>query len=221
MALKPYYDDGNGTVIYCGDCREILPTLGTFDLLLTDPPYGIAEKWNDAFVAKNGNSKLRDGNNEWDAEPCGSDVISAMLKMTDRAIIWGGNYYAMPPASRWLLWDKVQVSTAGADAEMAWTNLEGVVRCYRMSRIDAYHNVGHEKKQHPTQKPLTLIRWCLTFCADAQTILDPFAGSCTTGVAAKLEGRKCTMIEREERYCEIGANRLRQNVLQFAGSVKR
>jgi DNA modification methylase len=72
-----------------------------------------------------------------------------------------------------------------------------------------------ETRVHPTQKPLPLMRWCLTLAPDAQTILDPFMGSGTTLVAAKLEGRKSVGIEISEKYCEIAANRLRQRVLQF------
>jgi DNA modification methylase len=73
--------------------------------------------------------------------------------------------------------------------------------------------VGQHNSGHPTEKPISLIRWCLSMAPTAQTVLDPFAGSGTTGVACKLEGRKAILIEANERYCEIAAERLRQGVL--------
>ena len=213
--MKPYYDR-NGITIYHGDCREILPTLERFDLLLTDPPYGIGEKWKTQFKAKNGNSRLWDGSSTWDAVTVDDQTILLTVSHADQAIIWGGNYYSFPSSRCWLIWDKVQKSTAGADAELAWTNLGGTVRAFRMSRIDAYVNVGNETKQHPTQKPLSLMQWCLTFAPDAKTVLDPFMGSGTTLVAAKLAGIQATGIEINERYCEIGAKRLEQEVFDFS-----
>jgi len=95
-----------------------------------------------------------------------------------------------------------------ASAELAWTNFDKPVKTFR-------GKVGKHDHGHPTQKPEELFRWCLSFAPDAETILDPFAGSGTTGVAAKLEGRKATLIELNERYCETAANRLEQGVFEF------
>jgi len=125
------------------------------------------------------------------------------------AIVWGGNYYSLPPSMGWLVWDKGQRDFSLADAELAWTSRDKAVRCFDYSRGEA----ARDGRVHPTQKPLALMRWCLSLVEDAATVLDPFAGSGTTGVAAKLEGRKATLIEISEEYCEKAADRLRQGVL--------
>ena len=93
-----------------------------------------------------------------------------------------------------------------AGAELAWTNIDKPVKAIDLP-------VGKHEHGHPTEKPIALIRWCLNMLPDAETVLDPFAGSGTTGVACKLEGRKAVLIEADERYCEIAAQRLKQGVL--------
>jgi DNA modification methylase len=212
MALTPYYDDGNGIVIYHGDCREILPHLPKVDLVLTDPPYGIAKKWDKAMIGKNGTSRLWGEPNEWDAAPIDGWLLDSAIRKGATAIIFGGNYYSLPPSNCWLIWDKVQ-SFSGADAELAWTNIDGAVRVFRKSRIDAYVNQARSKKEHPTEKPIDLMIWCIEKAPNANTILDPFMGSGTTLRAAKDLGRKCIGIEIEEKYCEIAVKRLAQTVL--------
>jgi DNA modification methylase len=222
--VKPYYQDDFVT-LYHGDCREIVPTLGKFDLLLTDPPYGIGEssqkiKARDLCSKINSQSKAmakqKDyGFFDWDQKPIPQDIIFMCQESAKLNIIWGGNYYQMPPSACWLLWDKENGANDFADAEMAWTNIKGAVRLKRhlwngMLRKD------NEVRFHPTQKPLEIIKWCIVLAGDnVKTILDPFAGSGTTGRAAKDLGKKCVMIEREEKYCEIAANRMLQECLNF------
>jgi DNA modification methylase len=215
--IKPYYQD-DSVVIYHGDCREILPTLGRFDLLLTDPPYGInAELFRESLPDTKGRTfvKAIEGDDSVDA----ARNLFEIIDEKQDAVIWGANNFPelLPHKGRWLCWDKRLTAKAdkmlGSAFELAWQN--------KRSGFDAMLRVLHGgvvnadggKRFHPTQKPVTLFRMVLGRYPDAQTILDPFAGSCTTGVAAKLEGRKATLIEMEERYCEIGANRLSQGVL--------
>ena len=218
MSLTPYYDDGNGIVIYHGDCREILPELGKFDLLLTDPPYGIdAEK----FRASLPNTM---GDNRVEAIAGDSDVEAARWLITQisnaqNAVVWGANNFPelLPHKGRWLCWDKRITEAAdrmlGSAFELAWTNKRsGFYKMYRVLHGGVV-NADGGKRFHPTQKPILLFRKVIEDNPNVQTILDPFAGSCTTGVAAKLEGRHATLIEISERYCEIGAERLRQGVL--------
>ena len=216
MSFKPYYQDSHVT-IYHGDCREILPTLPKHDLLLTDPPYGIGESSKKQKTRQgHGLASQRDyGDYSWDATVCEAGVENGIDKSKNQ-IIFGGNYYMLMPSSCWLVWDKDNGETDFADCELAWTSFNKAVRKFKWKWQGMLQEQMGEKKEprvHPTQKPIALFRWCLSFAPDAQTILDPFAGSCTTGVAAKLEGRKATLIELEERYCEIGANRLSQGVL--------
>lgn len=197
--MVPYYQDEYVT-LYCGDCREIIPELGKFDLLLTDPPYGIGIAAN---PVRQKHTKMK-----WDESPVDDRTILLMLATADKAIVWGGNYFGLPPHQCFLAWDKMQPENFSlAMLEQAWTNLKGPAKMFRKS-VTSY------AKQHPTEKPIALMTWCISLAGDdIQTILDPFAGSGTTGVAAKLLNRKCTLIEKEEKYCEIAARRLSQGVL--------
>ena len=203
MIPKPYYQDEHVT-LYCGDCREILPELGKFDLLLTDPPYGHGDKWQGGTW---GAAEMYKDAMKWDAETPSEDTIADVLKVATVGIVWGGNYFRLPPSRCWLSWEKSSRMDTLADFELAWTSMDRPCKAKREDRNP------DGKRVHPTQKPLSILQWCFGFVPDAKTVLDPFAGSCTTGVAAKLEGRHATLIEISERYCEIGAERLRQGVL--------
>jgi DNA modification methylase len=207
--VKPYYER-DGITIYHGDCREILPHVDA-DVIVTDPPYGIGEKWTRReMVGRNGSSRLWGKAESWDDAPPDAKTFALMLSRAPLACVWGGNYFGLPAARQWLVWDKVQKFT-GSDAELAWTNWSGTVRVYRLSRVEAYAN-AESIKQHPTEKPLGLMRWCIGL-APPGVVLDPFMGSGTTLVAARDMGRRAIGIEIEERYCEIAAKRLAQGVL--------
>lgn len=198
----PYYEDEYVT-LYCGDCRDIVPHLGRFDLLLTDPPYGLGDKFQGGTWKA---SKKIEDMRKWDSEvPC----LDFLLDLKIPSIIWGGNYFDLPPCRCVLAWRKLNAVSTMSDFEMAWTNFDMPAKMFSHCSSGAMKTHGH-----PTQKPVALMSWCITLAGDGiQTILDPFAGSGTTGVAAKLLNRKCTLIEKEERYCEIAARRLGQGVL--------
>ena len=199
--MKPYYQD-NFVTVYHGDMREVLPTLGRFDLLLTDPPYGIGNRMQGGtWGAKAKYADFR----AWDVAP-EAELLTAIVALAEKAVVWGGNYFTLPPSRCWLVWDKQNAVPTMADCEFAWSNFDRPAK--RMSLPVGVHTFGH-----PTEKPLSLFSWCIGLAGDVQTIFDPFAGSGTTGVAAKALGRKCVLIEREEKYCEIAAKRLRQEYL--------
>jgi DNA modification methylase len=204
VPFVPYYDR-DGITIYNADCRKVLPFLDRFDLLLTDPPYGLGKR----LTGGKGEWGIHfEKSPEWDHALSPDWLIRQCVDVASMAIVWGGNYYELLPTRCWLSWDKMQEHTSG-HFEMAWTNLDKPTRTFRMSRVEA-HSDG---KVHPTQKPLALMRWCLSLVPDAATVLDPFMGSGTTLVAAKLDGRQAVGIERDERYCEAAANRLSQGTL--------
>jgi len=211
VPFRPYYEDALIT-IYNADCRQVLPFLPKQDLLLTDPPYGIGYGGKKNSVggtegrAKNG---WKTWKTDWDEEAPPNWLIDMIQDSAQESIVWGGNYYSLPPSMGWLVWDKGQRDFSLADAELAWTSRDKAVRCFDYSRGEA----ARDGRVHPTQKPVALMRWCLSLVEDAQTVLDPFAGSGTTGVACKLEGRKATLIEISEEYCEKAAKRLSQGVL--------
>jgi site-specific DNA-methyltransferase (adenine-specific) len=204
--MKPYYQDEYVT-LYCGDCREIVPTLCKFDLLLTDPPYGLPKD------SSNGRGKLKnrsfnEGNIQtWDIAPDGI-TLALLMKSAVQHIIWGGNYFELPPCRCFVVWDKCQPWDNFSKCEYAWTS---IVKPAKLFKLDT----RSYKKIHPTQKPIQLMEYCIEKVADKETVtvFDPFAGSGTTGVAAKRLNRKCTLIEKEEKYCEIAARRLSQGVL--------
>ena len=216
--MKPYYQDAAVT-LYHGDCREIVPTLGRFDLLLTDPPYGIGEGNAKRIASRSHLAATIDyGHAEWDNLPPSAETIACLRCAADFQIIWGANYFeALPPRRGWLVWDKDNGASDFADCELAWTNLETAVRKFKWRWAGMLQENMAEKdvREHPTQKPLALMVWCLGLSKESQTVLDPFAGSGTTGRACKDLGRKCVLIEREERYCEIAAKRMAQEVFTF------
>jgi len=191
--------------------------LPRFDLLLTDPPYGIGENAHRVASRTKLAATTDYGDFDWDLKVADRATLDQAIGLCENAIIWGGNYFNVPPSRGWLVWDKLN-SGNFADAELAWTNLKMSVRVFRFlwnGMIRAGEMRG-KKRCHPTQKPLELMTWCLSFCSDSITILDPYAGSCTTGRAAKDLGKKAILIERDERYCELGARRMSQEVLMFA-----
>lgn len=214
--MKPYYEQ-DGITIYNGDCREILPHIKA-DLVLTDPPYGIGEARGKNRTRSNLAVAKDYGVAAWDDAPPSADTLSLVLAAASRAIVFGGNYFTLPPSACWLVWDKDRTGDF-ADAELAWTNLKGAVRLKRFRWNGMLQEPGAERehRQHPTQKPVPVMKWCLGFAPDARVVLDPFMGSGTTLVAAKLEGRKAVGIEIDERYCEIAVRRLKQQVLDFDG----
>lgn len=201
---------GNATMIW-GDCREILPTLPAFDLLLTDPPYGIGEAAGKNKSRGHKNIPATDyGNDDWDDAPPPSELINLMRSKARWQIIFGGNYFELPPSSCWLVWDKDN-SGDFADAELAWTNLKKAVRLkkWRWNGMLQENMAKKEIRQHPTQKPVPIMEWCLTQAPhDTETVLDPFAGSGSTGVACANMGKAFTGIERERKYFDIAVERI-------------
>lgn len=198
--IKPYYEE-RGIKIYHGDCREILPELGRFDLLLTDPPYGIGIAANPVRQAH--------AVSDWDNSVVSEELLNDSIGLCAEQVIWGGNYFKLPPSQGFLVWDKMQPQELTLSmCEMAWISRQQPAKMFRRS-VTSY------LKEHPTEKPLDLFKWCLSLFPTAKTVLDPFLGSGTTLVAAKAMGLAAVGVEREEKYCEIAANRLRQEVLDF------
>lgn len=179
---------------------KILPLLGKVDAVVTDPPYGIdAGNMNLGFSASS-----RIAASEWDTEP--APDLSFLLSLGVPMIVWGGNYFGLPATRCNLVWDKGGRFTGRsfAEAEIAWTNLDTSVR------IKFFDAITEGQKVHKTQKPLGIMTWCFDFIPTSQTILDPFTGSGTTGVAAIRLKRRFIGIEIEEKYCKIAARRLQE-----------
>ena len=183
--------------LYLGDCRDILPTLGKVDAVVTDPPYGIGFGAKHTKWSANRDVVL----GEWDSE---IPDVSGLLDLSDDLIIWGGERFGLPIRRCWLTWVKPDAAPTFASTEFAWTNWDKPARHFMQS----ISSVNAERIGHPTQKPLRLMKWCLGFLPNAQTILDPFMGSGTTGVAAVQMGRDFIGIEREAKYFDIACKRI-------------
>ena len=180
-------------MLYLGDCLEVLPTLEKVDAVITDPPYGIKAN---KMTLGNGKRRIERGESNWDSSPPSDEVMGLILAIAPKQIHWGGNYFGLPASRCWLVWDKCTGSNSFADCELAWTNLDSVVRKLTIPWVGANARDESGERVHPTQKPLNLMRWCVEQVGKASTILDPFMGSGTTGVAAIQLGRKFIGIER-------------------------
>jgi site-specific DNA-methyltransferase (adenine-specific) len=228
--VTPYYADDLVT-IYHGDCREWMPEA---DVIVTDPPYGIGWDANGG----GSRSRARDRRSDPFAPIIGDDLPfnpTALLSLGRPTVLFGANHYAsrLPDSPSWFVWDKrvLMASNDQADCEMAWTNLGGPARIFRLvwngggsQMLNQRDGGGHPfgiaatvpKVLHPSAKPVSLMRWVIGRCP-LGTIIDPYMGSGTTLVAAKSLGRHAIGIEIEERYCETAANRCRQEVLGLVG----
>lgn len=215
--MKPYYQNDFAT-IYHGDCREILPTLPKVDLVLTDPPYGVDfdtdyRRFTAGFnVERKAHKKVANDDKPFDP--------AQFIALAPVVILWGANCYPNHlTTGSFLVWDKRFSNGAAflADAEVAWMNKGHGVYIYTET---SQGFIRSEPIEHPTQKPIGLMVWCLGKAAKCQTILDPFMGSGTTLVAAKQLGRKSIGIELEEKYCEIAAKRLSQEYLPLNQPVE-
>ena len=199
---------GNAT-LYLADCRDVLPTLPKVDAVITDPPYGIGEA-----AGKNASrgrlAVAKDfGNDSWDDEPISPELVQMVRDAGRWVVIFGGNYYALPAAKCWLVWDKENGESDFADCELAWTNLPKAVRRIRYMWNGMLRANGEVRGDHPTQKPIGVMAWAINHVPEpCRTILDPFMGSGTTGVAAMNLQRQFIGIEREPKYFEIACRRI-------------
>ena len=207
--------------LYLGDCMDILPTLQKVDAVITDPPYGIG-------FSHGGNDVSGIGKGRYATKFAGEKIFGddapfnpqIILDLNAPTLMWGGNHFAskLPPTSCWYVWDKRAASghtNDFADCEIAWVSWGGVARVFR------HHWDGMMKasevgvaRVHPTQKPVALMVWCIEQAGNPETILDPFMGSGTTGVAAIQLGRKFIGIEREPKYFDIACRRIEQAAKQ-------
>ena len=214
---------GNAT-LYLGDCMDILPTLDKVDAVITDPPYGMKL---DADFSKMNNSngfKGKGVGNEYE-NIIGDDVDfdPTPFLLGKSQVFFGADYFfnKLPIGGSWSIWDK----RTDASADKAFGSCFEVVWFYPSRKKDFlrhrwYGLFGTEREDvkqrvHPTQKPIEVMQWAIENCkGNPQTILDPFMGSGTTGVAAIQMGRKFIGIEREPKYFEIACKRIEQAVAQ-------
>ena len=195
--------------LWHADCREVLPLLPRFACVASDPPYGLGDLlhrpgasradgkqyWSKHYAA---------GAESWDRETVDTEVATAVA-MADKAVIWGGQFYDLPKTRCLLTWNKIIRNWSGSEAEHAWTNLDKPNRVFDYSHGQL---ATEGKHYHPTQKPVPLMEWCLEQAGRPATVLDPFMGSGSTGVACVQLGLAFTGIERERKYFDSACERI-------------
>lgn len=187
--------------LICGDCMDVLPTLDKVDAVVTDPPFGIGfaaqpTKWQREAGAKP---------TSWD-DAAPQEIVERLLDIGQHFVIWGGNYFRLPPSRGWLTWYKPDSPPSMASFEMAWTNQDKNARQIERS-ISATNS---ERVGHPTQKPLCVMQFSIDYLPACEIILDPFMGSGTTGVACIQTERRFIGIEKEEKYFDIACQRIQR-----------
>jgi DNA modification methylase len=204
----PYFQTDDVT-IYQGDCLQILPHLGKVDAVVTDPPYGINRDGSRKSTGSHGGRKAYEFRG-WDKSPPAASVFAEIFRVSDQQVIWGGNYFTqhLPPRMGWLVWDKGQ-NICSSDCELAFTSRNKALRRKVLNRAA----LAKDGAVHPTQKPVAIMEWCLSFVTGS-TILDPFMGSGTTGVACVKTGRKFIGIELDPAYCEIAKQRIEKAIAE-------
>jgi site-specific DNA-methyltransferase (adenine-specific) len=183
-----------------------LPTLGRVGAVITDPPYGIAHTWKGGKGHGWGKADAdKEVRNEWDAVAPTRETIEQLLACSDQQVIWGGNYFDLPESRCWYVWNKPERGFTLAEAELAWTNRDSVIRVFDAPRSEP-------DREHPTQKPVALMEWCVQ--KTKGIVLDPFMGSGTTGVACVKQARPFIGIEIEPTYFDIACRRITQATKQ-------
>lgn len=219
--MKPYYEHA-GITIYHADCREVLPFVGEFDLCLTDPPYGVVNR--ESFGLRNLDKA--------DADNGGGDEVELITRIAAKSFyVWcsteqvsglRSGFVSNGYSTRLAIWEKTNPSPM--NGEYLW--LSGLEACVyarapkatftEFCKSPIWRGPTVSVTNHPTEKPLWLFQRLVSASTNhADTVLDPFMGSGTTLVAAKQLGRKAVGIEINEKYCEIAALRLSQEVMDF------
>lgn len=190
--------------LYRAKAQDVLPLIDGVDLVATDPPYG-GKFSSHAYKP----TKRRRSDNlipeRWDAATL-PEIVCSLPRIAKYAIVWGGNLYPLPQSRGWLSWYKPDAPPSQAHFELAWTSIDMNARQIRIPIAE----VNPERNGHPTQKPLRLMKWCLSFASDAETVFDPFMGSGTTGVAAVQMGKRFIGVENCDGYYEMACARIEQ-----------
>ena len=187
--------------LYLGDCMEIMPTLGKVDAVVTDPPFGVGN-----FVQCTGN--VRGDAVTWNDQTPSKKVFDLIKSISTHRIIWGANYFnCFEENGGCIIWVKNQPMPNFSKGEVA--------SCSHLKKIEIINLtwtnfVNSKESNHPCERPVGLYEWCIKYLPNPETILDPFMGSGTTGVACVKLGRKFIGIELEEKYFDIACKRIEE-----------
>lgn len=191
------------------DCMEYMAGLpdGAFDLAIVDPPYGIDINKSGRLGAYGGSGK------SWDNYAPNSQYFSELFRVAKNAVIWGGNYFGLPPCKCFLIWDKLQPEGVSfASCEFAWTSFDGSAKTFRQSAL-----AKQEARIHPTQKPVRLYSWILSrYAKPGWRILDTHLGSGSSAIAAHYAGHDFVGCELDKDYYEAARRRIANETAQLA-----
>lgn len=216
--LEPFFQTGSVTV-YHGNCLEIAPILSDVDLLLSDPPYGI-----DYVKGETGNRGMYSEatklcRNERKVEGDDQDFDPSPWLKYPNVMLWGASHFAtrLPSLGSWHVWDKTDggkgPDDSFSDVEIAWASIDRNDSIHHHLWKGICQKGAGQKRLHPMQKPVEVMGWCLDFFPDCDTVLDPYAGSGSTLVAAQKKGMQAIGIEIEKSDCETIRDRLAQGSL--------
>lgn len=196
--------------LYHGDCREIMPTISGFDAVVTDPPYGAG------FAARPTRYQRANGMRPvaWD-DAAPQDIVDGILALGLPTVIFGGNYFWLPPSRGWLVWSKRGNAPSMADVEMAWTSLDMNARSFEKTVMSASLEKNLQTAPHPTQKPVALMQFSIGFLTSSNVILDHFMGSGTTAIACIRTGRRFIGIEIDAGYFKTACDRIQRELDQL------
>jgi len=214
-----YFETKNG-ILYCADCLEIMKGFPkeSIDLVLTDPPYGLKQ---DKGSKDFGIAKQKKYSDEWDNNTPPKKYFDIILSLSRVCIIFGGNLFTdkLPIGEHWIVWDKVggiKFKNPFSQCELLWTNIKRKPIKKYVCIQQGFIRDSREKRCHPTQKPLLLIKQLLEDYSDeTNLVLDPFLGSGTTAVACEKLNRRWIGIEISEEYCKIAKERIEQERKQL------
>ena len=199
-------------LLYLGDCRDILPTLTVGGAIVTDPPYGIGHSKGASGKCVAGRRSLRRNVATIHGDDRPFDPSCVMHY--DQIILWGSNHFAERlPHGRWLAWDKLDGMAefdSYSDVEFAWMKGRGKYRIFsHLWKGVCQGSEKGERRRHPTQKPVALMKWCIAMTTDP-VVIDPYMGSGTTGVAAAMLGRRFVGIEIDRGHFDVACKRIEE-----------
>ena len=205
-----------------GDCLDVMKTMddNSVDCVITDPQYGIGEARGKNKSRSNLAVAKDYGNKNWDDKIPTLEYFNEMIRVSGQQIIFGGNYFAhlLPPSPSWIVWDKDNGKSDFADCELAWTSHKKAVRKIKWRWQGMLQEEMHskDKRVHPTQKPIGVMFWIVkNYTNEGDTVLDPFMGSGTTGVACQRLNRNFIGIEISPEYCAIAKQRIAEDMPLF------
>lgn len=209
--------------VYNINCIEYMKTLPDkcFDICIADPPYGVSyARGKNGWGVCDNRPDLEDV--KWDKEIPQKEFFDELLRVSDKVIIWGGNYFThlLPVSKCWLVWDKCNGTTnksVFADAELAWTNMTKVVKMFHLRQMGFISDTKDGKRIHPTQKPTELYEWLIkNYAKEGDIIFDPMMGSQSSRIAAHRLGFDYVGCELDKEYFDKGCERFKQETSQLS-----